>query len=126
MGIEAATGDRLNEDTYRSMAGVRYRREKGQRDGGVWGGRHGCFEVLVQSDSSRKMSKKHVKMGGVVRADSAPAASATPRHQYIAPILMGRTVILEKEKASCQVPMELWLLWGPPWLFAIFVSESCR
>jgi hypothetical protein len=30
------------------------------------------------------MGKKHMKMGGVVRADSTPAASATPRHPYIA------------------------------------------
>jgi hypothetical protein len=37
-----------------------------------------------QLDPSRKMSKKHVKMGDFVRADSTPAANATPRHQYIA------------------------------------------
>jgi hypothetical protein len=37
------------------------------------------------------MSQNHVKMGGVVRANSTPAASATPRHQYIALKQRGNT-----------------------------------
>jgi hypothetical protein len=37
------------------------------------------------------MSQNHVKMGGVVRADSMPAASATPRHKYIALKQIGNT-----------------------------------
>jgi hypothetical protein len=80
--MEAATGDRLNVKTYGLMAGALP--GKGHRDSGIWGGHHGCFGAFAQLDLSRKMSKKHVKMGGVVRADSTPAASATPRQQYIA------------------------------------------
>jgi hypothetical protein len=72
------------------------------------------------------MSQNHVKMSGVVRADSTPAASATPRHQYIALKQKGNKTKWGEEKASSQVPMVLWLFWRPPWLNAIFVSGSCR
>jgi hypothetical protein len=70
------------------------------------------------------MSQNHVKMGGVGRADSTPDASATPRQQYIALKQIGNTTKWGEEKVSSQVPMELWLLWRPPWLNAIFVSGS--
>jgi hypothetical protein len=67
-----------------------------------------------------------VQIGGVERAYSTPAASAMSRHQYIALKQIGNRTKWGDEKASSQVPMELWLLWRPPWLNAIFVSGSCR
>jgi hypothetical protein len=73
---------RLIDGEWRWQRGID--RTKKLTDSNIWGSRYGCFEAFVQWDSSRKMSKKHVKMNGVVRADSMPAANATHRHQYIA------------------------------------------
>jgi hypothetical protein len=76
-----------------------------------------------------KNEPNHVKMGGVVRADSTPAASATPRHQYIALKQIGNT-----NKRGCggresffsSADGVMRLFWRLQWLNAIFVSGSCR
>jgi hypothetical protein len=65
---------------YRQMEGVSPGEGSARRRRLV-GGRHGCFEAAAELNSPRKMSKMHVKMGGVEGADLTPAASATPR-QY--------------------------------------------